>query len=346
MSGLTLDVFNEDAFSAISLTAAVDRYGYVPTALQKIPGLVVPVPVQTTRIFIEERNNAPTIIPVTPRGAPPTREPASPDLRDARSFGTVRFAKAARITAEQLQNMRAFGSTSLMQTLQMQIGRDGLRIKRDFAVTKERMLLALIQGLAIEPASGRTIYNWFTEFDQEAPAAVAFNFAGHPNNDGAIRGFCNGIIRTITRNLKGLGGDEFEIVALCGDGFWDAFTTCAEVKATYLNWTAAADLRNDVGKPWSAFRFGNINWQNYRGTDDNATVAIPNNTAIFFPIKAGIFQWAMAPAERFEFVNTPGVDLYSWVVMDKDRNSWADIEYMSYPLPVCVQPSALMSGTQ
>jgi hypothetical protein len=52
----------------------------------------------------------------------------------------------------------------------------------------------------------------------------------------------------------------------------------------------------------------------------------------------------MAPAERFEFVNTMGRDMYSWVVMDRDRDMWADIEFYSYPLAVCVQPQALASA--
>jgi hypothetical protein len=32
-------------------------------------------------------------------------------------------------------------------------------------------------------------------------------------------------------------------------------------------------------------------------------------------------------------------------VLDKDRNSWADVEMYSYPLPVCTMPQALAPRT-
>jgi len=56
----------------------------------------------------------------------------------------------------------------------------------------------------------------------------------------------------MTRALQGNGGENVGIVALCGDDFWDALTTCAEVERTYLNWSAAQDLRGETTRAWSA----------------------------------------------------------------------------------------------
>jgi hypothetical protein len=63
-----------------------------------------------------------------------------------------------------------------------------------------------------------------------------------------------------------------------------------------------------------------------------------------FPVGAGIFQMAYAPAPRFEFVNTLGLPTYSWMVLDEKRDMLADVETLSYPLAVCTMPSALLSG--
>jgi len=338
---LTMDVFTQNAFSAIEMTMAVDRYGYVPTTLQSIPGLVEVVPVTTESIFIEARANAPALIQTSPRGAPPSQK--SGDLRNARNFKTQRLTKASHITASELQGIRAFGSQSELKTLQLEIGRRTMKIKQDFALTKEHWLLALVQGLCID-ADGSLIYNWATEFGQTIPAEIGFNLSASTPLEGAFRVALAGMRRTMTRNLQGLGGNQFQIVGLCGDQFWDEMTSLPEVLNTYKNWAAAADLRNDLGKAWSAFRYGEVNFVNYRGTDDNSTVAVATDKVKFFPVGAGIFQWALAPAERFEFINTPGRDMYAWVVMDRDRDSWVDIEYYSYPLAVCVQPQALASG--
>jgi hypothetical protein len=175
---------------------------------------------------------------------------------------------------------------------------------------------------------------------------------------------CNQTIRHVKRKLLGVGGDNVQVAAICGDEFWDAFTGHIEVRQTFLNWTAAAELR--TGNAFGLFNFGGINWINYRSTDDadptppvgpqsgpgavgstanpTATVGVPTTRAKFFPINAGIFQEAYAPAPRFEFVNTPGLDAYSWVVVDEKRDMWADIEVFSYPLFVCTMPGCLLSG--
>ena len=75
-----------------------------------------------------------------------------------------------------------------------------------------------------------------------------------------------------------------------------------------------------------------------------AVVGVPSTRAKFFPVNAGIFQIAYAPAPRFEFVNTLGLPTYSWIVMDDKRDMWADVETFSYPLAVCTMPGALLSG--
>ena len=64
------------------------------------------------------------------------------------------------------------------------------------------------------------------------------------------------------------------------------------------------------------------------------------------PLSGGLRQLSaqLLVAERFEFVNTPGQETYSWIVADRDRDSWADVEQYSYPLHVCLMPQALDAG--
>ncbi len=336
---LTMDVFNADIFSAISLSAAVDKYGYVPQFLTDLPGLFEPAPVMTKGIFIETRATGPALIQTSPRGTPPSQK--GPDQRDARGYNTSRISQASRITAEELQSIRAFGTVTELQNLQREIGRRTIKMKRDFMLTKENYLFNLVQGMFLD-ADGSTIINWATEFSQSVQTEVAFNFAAAVV--GSVRTNANLITRTTLRKLQGLGGNNVKIYALCGDTFYDDLTTSTEVRQTYNNWTAAAQLREEVGKPFEVFPFAGIYWVNYRGTDDNSTLAIAADRAKIFPVGAGIFQYALSPAERFEFVNTPGQEFYEFIVPDRDRQMWADVEMYSYPLPVCVMPQALASA--
>jgi hypothetical protein len=191
-------------------------------------------------------------------------------------------------------------------------------------------------------ADGTTkLFDWPTLLGQTIPVELDFDLDNATPGSGVLRKSCNKVKRSVLRGLKGLGGNQVSIVGLCGDNFWDDFTAHKEVRETFLQWSAAQDLRNQVGNVFSTFRFGELDFINYRSTDDESTVAIGTDKCKFFPRGAGIFQTAYAPAETFDFANTPGAPLYAWLVNDKDRNAWVDVEMYSYPLHVCTMPQAL-----
>lgn len=332
----TMDIFAGDAFSATSLSGSLDKLGYVPGFLRGLPGLVLPAPVRTTSIFIEERENAPALIQTSERGEAPPRRVG--EKRKARGFQTVRIAQSSRIHAYELQNIRAFGQESELAQVEVEVARRQLLMRRDVELTFENMLLGLVQGKAID-ADGSVLYDWATEFDQSIPTEIDFGLDAASPASGIVRKKCNQVVRKILTSLKGLGGMGVRIHAICGDTFWDELTAHSEVRETYLQTQQASDLRE--GNAFQSFNYGGITWTNYRGTDDGTTVLVPTTKAKFFPVGAGIFQWAMSPGESFDFVNTLGQELYSGVVTDKDRNAWADVEMYSYPLPVCTMPGAL-----
>jgi hypothetical protein len=359
---LTMDAFRADAFSAVSLTAAVDKMKFTPQLLGSIPGLFVPKPIRTKVVWIEERSNAPALIQTAPRSAPP--KVRGREQRDARSFVTKALGEGSRIEADELEFIRAFGSETEEKALASEIARRQFLIGQDFELTLENYRLSVITQAKMLDADGSTIYDWAAEFGQTATGPggsanpiVNWDLQNASPASGALRLICNQTIRFITRALQGLGGVDLQIGCICGDGFWDALTTHPEVRETYKNWEAAADLRNDVGQAWKAFTFGNIMFQNYRSTDDfeptsggvtgteaSGVVGVPSARGAFFPMNAGIFQMAFAPPPKFGFLGTPGQERYSWIVMDEKRDMWADTEVYSYPLAVCTMPSALVTG--
>lgn len=333
----TLDVFKNDLFSATSLTAAVDKIGYVPGLLGSIQGLFQPVPVRTTSVFVEERGNGPLLINTSPRGAPP--DSREKEKRTGRSFETLRLARNSKIWAHEIQNIREFGSETEMKQVQTEVARRQLLIRNDLELTLENMRLGAVQGLVTD-ADGTTLFDWASEFGQTIPAEIDFDLDNPSPATGAVRKKCNQVVRSIVVALKGLGGANIGVMALTGDAFWDDLVSHPEVEKTFLATQAAADLRNGFGGAYQQFNYGGITWINYRGTD-TGNVGINTDKAKFFPVNAGIFQIAYAPAETFDFVNTPGQPVYSWIVNDTQRNAWADVEVYSYPLPVCTMPSAL-----
>lgn len=339
---ITLDIFNQDAFKATELSAFVSKKPYIPSLLRTM-GLFEVSPVRTTTIWVEFKDGKIALIPTSKRGAPVFQN--DKQKRRAVPLETLRLAKGDRINASELQDIRAEGQAEMLKEVQKEVSLRMDQLTGDMDLTMENLMLGAIQGILVDADGSTVIYNLFTEFGVTQPTEIDFDLDNATPAEGALRIKCNEVIRGMQKAGQGAFMPNTEIVGFCGDDFWDSLVTHPEVRETYKNWLAAESLRNDVGAAYSEFKFGNIIWINYRGTDDGSTVAIGNDKVKFFPRKArNVFKVAYAPAESFDFVNKRGQERYAMMVLDKDRKEWADVEVKSYPLPYCTRPEMLYSG--
>lgn len=336
----SMDIFNSPHFSMMSLTAMLEKVPYQPRLVSSM-GLFVPDRIRTTAAAIEERDGVLNVIQTSQRGA--ALDQRVTEKRKIRYFETSRIAKGDTLYAHEIQNIRAAGSETELMGVQEEVARrlsgpSGLL--REVELTWENQQLGAVQGIVLD-ADGSTINNWYTEFGISQAAEIDFDLDNAAPASGAVRKKCSQVVRQMMKAAKGawIEGSTF-VQALCGDNFWDDLTAHSEVRQTYLNTQQAADLRE--GLAYETFRYGGIQWTNYRGTDDGSTVSIGTDQAKFFPRGApGAFRAAWAPAETFDFVNTPGKDLYAMIVRDRDRNAWVKPEVYSYPLFICTRPGML-----
>jgi len=125
----------------------------------------------------------------------------------------------------------------------------------------------------------------------------------------------------------------------CGSAFFADLIAHKEVRETYLNTAAAADLRGRVADEVS---FGGITFRRYRG---GAGFGVPTDKAFFYPEGVeGLFEIYHALADMFETVNTLGLPLYARTIPDRDRDEWVRLEIESNPLPICTRPQVLRSA--
>lgn len=331
----TMDIFNLDAFSAVTLSSVVERVPTIPNFLGTL-NLFERHPVRTTTVSIERRDGVISLIPTSERGAPPPV--AALEKRDIRDVRIPRLAKRDSIYAHEIQNIRAFGSETELMQVQAEVAYRMMKLRRDLELTWERHRLGAVFGV-VPDVTGNVI-DWFSFWSISAPTPVNFALTTAGTD---VRGKCHEVTRLMERAARGAWGPATYVMGLVGDAFFDSLISHPTVKETYLNWTAAAALRENM--TWRSFVYGGIEFVNYRGTDDNTTVAVGTNDARFFPVNApGVFEVALAPLESFEFVNTPGQDVYAMVVTDKDRNMWANLEIYSYPLHICTRPEMLQRG--
>jgi len=106
-----LDVFNQDAFSAISLTAAINKVDYVPGRAGEVAFAGVGKGVTTTTVAIEEKSDTLALIPSAPRGAPANT--VGTTKRTMRHLAIPHFPENREVTADEVQNIRATGSGAI-----------------------------------------------------------------------------------------------------------------------------------------------------------------------------------------------------------------------------------------
>jgi len=351
-----MNTFNHDAFSTVMMTEVMEDYDFKPDLVGSL-GLFEEVPISTTSVSVERRGNNLSIIKASPRGAP--LDEGGRDERKIYLFDTVRIAKGDTIHAAEIQNMRAFGRESELETAIGFISRRQDRLIREIELTWENMMLGAVQGAVLD-ADGSVIVDWFAEWEITPPANINFKLNVEDTN---IEGICRGIIRDMQVKSKGAFRAGSHVIALCGDEFFDGLTHHKSVRETYLNTINAQNLNQAFGVAtqsalqtgsFANFAYGGITFINYRGVDNydekaakgtQRAIGIKPKEAQFLPVNTeGVFQKAFAPLESFDFANTLGRPLYSMLIRDEERNFWIRPEVYSYPLFICTRPELLMKG--
>jgi len=337
----SMDIFSGDAFSQVELTAAVNRVSYVPNLLESL-NLFAPKPIRTLAVAVEKTDTLLAVIQTSPRGAP--LKVRTDQRRDIRYFPTSRIAKADHLTASAIQSIRAFGSETEFKQTQDEVMIKAMALRGEVNLTKENMRLGAIQGAVLD-ADGSTIINWATAWGITLPTEIDFDLDNATPAEGALARKCTEVVRGMQRAAKGSWLPGTYAAALVSDLFFDQLISHKEYRAYKLaNPAAAQDLAQTMA--WNEVYFGGIRWINYRGTDDNSTVAVGAGKAKFFPINApGVFEVAYSPLESLSMANTPGADIYAMTIPDTSgRDMFVDIEVYSYPLFMCLRPEVLFSG--
>ncbi|MBB1498106.1 major capsid protein [Paracoccus sp. MC1862] len=332
----TMDIFEGDAFTIIELTRALDNIPFRPAILSGA-GLFSPRGVRSRTVVIESRDGTLSLIPFSERGS--AYEQQMPERREMRAFVCRQFKKQDVLWASEIQGIRDFGSDSAAQQVQSEVARKLGHLRQDAEATFEYHLLNGIQGIVKDPKDGATVISYFTEFGITPAAEIDFDLDNATPASGALRKRCQALIEDIEASMGGLAAGAIQVRAECGSAFFADLVAHKEVRETYLNTAAAADLRGRVADEVS---FGGITFRRYRG---GAGFGVPTDKAFFYPEGVeGLFEIYHAPADTFETVNTPGLPLYARTIPDRDRDEWVRLEIESNPLPICTRRQVLRSA--
>lgn len=330
-----LDVFNQEAFNVMSLTASVERLPSQPGRIGKM-GLFTPKPISTTTVMIEERDGLLALLPTVQRGGPATQ--LGRRKRTARSLTVPHIPLEDEVLAEDIQNVRAWGSEDRQEAIASVVNDHLQTMKQSHEVTWEYLKIGALQGNILDADGTSVIYNLFTEFGK-TEIAIDFKFTVSTTD---IRAVCLSVKRAMEDAVGG-GVAYNHIHAFCGSDWFDDLIGHADVKTAYERWKDGEMFRND---PRAGFPFADIIFEEYRGSIGTVDF-FPSDEARFFPVGIpNMFLVAQAPADFIESVNTMGKAIYAKQAIDPEFQRWVKIHTQSNPLPFCVRPEVLIKGTQ
>jgi hypothetical protein len=330
------DIFNDDAFSLVSLTATINGVDHVPGRAGELAFAGVGEGVNTIQVAIESKNEILTLIPTSPRGGPAPKE--DKDKANLRSVLIPQVKLEDTIQASEIQGVREFGSTDALAGAIAKINASLAKQARRHDLTLENLRMGALAGL-IKDSDGSTLYDTFSLFGVAQEAEVDFEL-DDPTTD--VRSKCAAVVRLMKRNAKTVIPATANVWALASDDFFDALIKHASVKGVWDGW-ASAERRLGASYVFGVFEFGGIFFENYQGTDDNTTVTVPAGKARFFWTGVpGLYAEYFAPADFMETVNTIGLPRYAKVAPDQRFNRYVELHTQQNPLPLCLRPKTLI----
>jgi hypothetical protein len=334
---LTLDVFNQDAFNCVSLTDAINHVPFVPGRAGVVIGWEEEG-VATTSILIEEDHGELKLLNPSARGGP--GETSADSKRKARSLIVPHYQHDDTILADSVQNVRAFGSTTAMETLQDRVNaklEQHVRWKLD--PTLEFQRVGAVKGIIVNP-NGTTLYNLFTEFGVTQADEVDFDLDNATPAKGALRAKCDDVDRLVADALGGVSYSGLH--AFCGETFWKNLIAHPEVEAVYLaSQSLATALLNPMA--YKTIKIGNITFEEYRGKNGATPFVHTDKCHVFAVGVPGLWRTIYAPADYEETVNTTGLPRYAKqypMPNGKGRNLESQMNAINY----CTRPKSLIKG--
>lgn len=326
-----LDVFSNNAFSTVSLTTGINRLPYNPGRLGAM-GLFRKIGVTTTAIEIEYKNGVLALVPNMPRGVMTTLAPRG--TRNARVFKPAHLPLNDAVYADDVQNIRSFGSESEIETVAEVVNERLQTMRQSIETTVEYHRIGALQGIVKDADGATELYDFFDEFDIAEPS-VDFDFAVDAQDMKAK------FLEVIELIETALGATSYDhIHAIAGKTFYNSFIAHATVKDAFSTFQENSFARQQQR---SGFDFADITIEPYRGKVGTVDF-IPAAEARFFPVGVpDLFLEIYAPAPFEETVNTLGKPVYA----KQEKKKWGlgvDLHAQSNPLLVPTRPDVLVKG--
>lgn len=339
-----IDAFKGSAFSMSSLAEAIN---IVPNTYGRVRelGLFRSRALPTTTFQIEFKNGVLNLLNTSARGGAAGTLGRSPK-RNIRNYSVFHIEHDEFIYADDIQNVRAYGSENQLQALTELVNDKLETMVGKFDITEEWHFVQAIQGKLVD-ADGTELFNAFTDFGvTEKSIDFVLGTAG-TDVDAKIME----LLRHIEDNAQ--GETVTGVHGLVDSAWFDKFVAHPQIKEAYKYYTSTQQpLRNDVRR---SFTHKGLTIEEYRGKatylNPNDTVTtrafIPAGEARFFPLGTRqTFLNYYGPADFVSAANRPGQRLAIKMLPDPSgKDKFVGMHAQSNPFALCTRPALLVKGT-
>lgn len=313
-----------EKFKVRELTAAINNVIVPKTRLAELK-LFEEKGISTTSVKIEYKDGQIQLVQDVPRGN--DGEPLDDPDRKMVTFDALHLPVPDSISADAIQNNRAFGEEDEMESLQDVINEKAETIRQSLDITIEYFRFGAIFGKVYDK-KGTVVLDLFKEFDlkeTDGENTVDFN--------GDLRTQLLEVKRSSEKQLKGPKAKSHRV--FCRPEFFDEMLKSESFYKAFDRYNNGEALREDVrrGVSWQgAF------WEEYDEKFGDKDPMPAKYGAVMVPEgKPGLFLTRFAPANYNETVNTKGLPYYIKSA-PKKFDKGIDMEGQSNPLNLCTSP--------
>lgn len=331
-----VDIWDGEGFTIETMTAAINHEPYRPGQISAL-GIFDEDGVTTTRISIEEQNGKLSLVEPSERGGP--GETSGDTSRNRVPFDIDHYERDDAVKADEVQNVRAFGTEDQLEVLEERVLRKGMRHARDLTMTLEHQRVGAIKGI-VTSKSGRVMHDLYARFGIAVPAAVSLELDVETTKVGSL---WQDVVYSLEDDLD----EPYEgLHVFTGRDFHRALWTHKTVQETFLYHNGAAVLRQDVP---DVYEFGGATWERYR-TGAKATADLgspyiaPDEARVIVKGVPDLFLTRFAPADYEETVNTVGVPFYM-KQFPTPNGKGRNLEVQMNAISICTNPRTLRKLT-
>ncbi|NUU35140.1 major capsid protein [Pseudomonas sp. C2B4] len=320
-------IFEDDAFSVPTLTAAINEQEYLPGRISGL-GLFREEGITTLTVQIEKDGDTLALVPAGERGTSGLVVGGS--RRNLIPFNTVHLPQRFTIKADEIQGIRAFGTRTELQSVQDVVNKRLAKARRQLDATHEFQRMGALNGQVLDADGSTVLLDIYKSFGvSRQKMSMGLN-----NSETEVRVSAGEALDMQADALGSVTSSGSR--AFCGKNFWNKLVSHKSVKETYLNSQQAAALRGDARE---SFEFGGIVWERYRGKVAGV-LFVHDDKALLIPEGVPeLYISTFAPADYMETVNTEGLPYYS-KIEPMPFNKGVFGEAQSNPLHLCTRPRA------